>query len=52
MKNQEIAKIFRDISRLLEINGIAFKPKAYLRAAESLEKMSGRCHYSLSKRWS
>lgn len=38
MKNQEIAKIFRDISRLLEINGIAFKPKAYLRAAESLEK--------------
>ncbi len=37
MKNQEIAKIFNDIARFLQIEGVAFKPYAYERAAASLE---------------
>ncbi|OGZ72469.1 MAG: DNA polymerase III [Candidatus Staskawiczbacteria bacterium RIFCSPLOWO2_01_FULL_38_12b] len=37
MKNQEIAKFFYDIARFLEIDGVAFKPYAYQRAAASLE---------------
>src|SRR3989344_306198 len=37
MKNQEIAKIFYDIARFLEIDGVAFKPYAYQKAAASLE---------------
>jgi len=40
MKNKEIAEILRDIGRLLEINSIAFKPKAYLKAAQSIENSS------------
>src|SRR3989344_1527114 len=39
MKNQEIAKIFNDISRFLRIDGVAFKPYAYERAAISLETL-------------
>ena len=39
MINQKIAKILREISELLEINGVAFKPKAYKRAAESIENL-------------
>jgi DNA polymerase (family 10) len=37
MKNQEVAKIFRDMARFLEIDGVAFKPFAYQRAADSLQ---------------
>jgi Holliday junction resolvasome RuvABC DNA-binding subunit len=40
MTNKEIANILRDISKLLEINSIPFKPRAYLRAAQSLENLS------------
>src|SRR3989344_6088311 len=39
MKNQEIAKIFNDIARFLRIDGVAFKPYAYERAAISLETL-------------
>ena len=39
MKNHEIAKIFNDIARFLRIDGVAFKPYAYERAAASLEGM-------------
>jgi DNA polymerase (family 10) len=37
IKNQAIAKIFYEISQFLEIDGVAFKPYAYQRAAMSLE---------------
>jgi len=40
MKNQELAKIFSDMARFLEIDGVAFKPFAYSRAALSLEGLS------------
>src|SRR6266404_1990895 len=39
MKNQEIAKIFNEIARFLQIDGVAFKPYAYERAALSLEAL-------------
>jgi len=39
MKNQEIAQILREIAEMLEINGVAFKPRAYRKAAESLENL-------------
>jgi len=39
MTNQKIAQIFKEISELLEINGVAFKPKAYKKAAEYLENL-------------
>jgi len=39
MKNQEIAKIFNDMARFLEMDGVAFKPYAYERAAISLESL-------------
>jgi len=41
VKNQEIAKIFNDIARFLKIDGVAFKPYAYERAAISLETLKG-----------
>ncbi|MFH1401526.1 MAG: DNA polymerase/3'-5' exonuclease PolX [Parcubacteria group bacterium] len=37
MKNQEIAKIFYDIANYLEMDGVAFKPYAYQRAAIGLQ---------------
>jgi DNA polymerase/3'-5' exonuclease PolX len=37
--NQKIAQIFKEISELLEINGVTFKPKAYKKAAEYLENL-------------
>ena len=40
MKNQELAKIFNDMARFLEAEGVAFKPYAYQRAAQSLESLS------------
>ena len=39
MKNQEIAKILKEIAEMLEINSVAFKPKAYRKAAESIENL-------------
>ncbi len=39
MKNQELAKIFNDIARFMEIDGVAFKPYAYQKAAFSLQAL-------------
>ncbi len=39
MKNQEIAKIFNEIAIFLEIDGVAFKPYAYQKAAFSLDAL-------------
>jgi uncharacterized tellurite resistance protein B-like protein len=39
MKNQEITKIFYEIAEMLEINSVAFKPRAYRRAAQSIENL-------------
>ena len=39
MTNQTIAQILKEISELLEINGVAFKPKAYRKAAQSIENL-------------
>lgn len=36
--NQKIAEIFKKIADLLEMAGVAFKPAAYRKAAQSLEK--------------
>ena len=40
MKNQELSKIFNEIARFLQIDGVAFKPYAYEKAAISLEGLS------------
>ncbi len=40
MKNLEIAKILFEIAEMLEIKGVEFKPRAYQRAAQSIESMS------------
>jgi len=37
MSDQKISKILYEIEKLLEIKGVAFKPKAYRKAAEVLE---------------
>lgn len=39
MKNQQLAKIFREISEYLEMEGVAFKPYAYQKAALTLESL-------------
>ncbi|HDZ54198.1 MAG TPA: DNA polymerase/3'-5' exonuclease PolX [Candidatus Nealsonbacteria bacterium] len=39
MKNQELAQIFYEIADFLEMEGIAFKPYAYRRAAIALETL-------------
>jgi len=39
MTNQKIAKILKETGELLEIKGVAFKPRAYKKAAENLEKL-------------
>jgi ribosomal protein S13 len=39
MLNQKIAKILKETGELLDIKGVPFKPRAYRKAAESLEKM-------------
>ncbi len=39
MKNHELSKIFNDIARFLQIEGVAFKPYAYQKAAFSLESL-------------
>lgn len=37
--NKQIVNILKDISNLLDINGIAFKPRAYLKAALFIENL-------------
>ncbi len=37
--NDKLAEIFFETARLLEIKGVNFKPRAFRRAAESLEKL-------------
>jgi DNA polymerase (family 10) len=39
MKNQEIARIFYEISDYLEMDGVPFKPQAYQKAALTLETL-------------
>ncbi len=39
MKNKEVAKLFNEISEHLEMDGVAFKPYAYQKAAMSLEAL-------------
>jgi len=39
MKNKEIARLFNEISEYLEMDGVAFKPYAYQKAAMSLEAL-------------
>lgn len=39
MINQEISKILNEIGDLLDIKGVAFKPRAYRKAAKSLEDL-------------
>jgi len=39
MKNQELAKIFYEFADYLEMEGVAFKPYAYRRAADAIEAL-------------
>jgi DNA polymerase (family 10) len=39
MKNKEVAKLFNEISEYLEMEGVAFKPYAYQKAAMTLETL-------------
>ena len=39
MRNQEIAKVFYEIADYLEMEGVAFKPYAYRKAADTLESL-------------
>jgi DNA polymerase (family 10) len=39
MKNPEVARIFKEIAILLEMDDIQFKPRAYERAARSIEAL-------------
>ncbi len=39
MKNSEIAKVLYDIADLLELQAVQFKPRAYRRAARSIEEL-------------
>jgi len=40
MKNKEVAKLFNEISEYLEMEGVAFKPYAYQKAARALESLN------------
>ena len=40
MKNIEVAKLLFDIAELLEMQGVAFKPRAYQNAARTIESLS------------
>jgi len=40
MKNLEIAKILYEIADMLEVQGVEFKPRAYRRAARSIEDLN------------
>ena len=40
MKNLEIAKILKEISDMLELQNVQWKPRAYQQAAQSIESLS------------
>ena len=40
MSNREVSKILNEIAILLEMKGVAFKPRAYEKAAHSVEALS------------
>lgn len=40
MKNLEIARIFYEIADILEMQGVEFKPRAYRKAAKSIETLT------------
>lgn len=40
MKNSEISKILYEIAEMLEMQGVQFKPKAYEKAARTIESLS------------
>ena len=50
MKNQEIAKIFYEIANYLEMEGVAFKPYAYQKAAITLESLEKNVEEIYKKR--
>src|SRR5947208_639925 len=37
MRNAELARVFRDIAAYLDMNDVAFKPRAYEKAAQAIE---------------
>jgi DNA polymerase (family X) len=39
VKNAEVARVFREIAAHLDMDGVAFKPRAYEKAADSLEAL-------------
>ena len=39
MRNSEVAAVFYEIADLLELQGVAFKPQAYRRAASAIEQL-------------
>lgn len=45
MKNLEIANIFYEMADILEIQGVDFKPRAYRRAARSIENLDKDIEY-------
>ncbi|MBU0457024.1 MAG: helix-hairpin-helix domain-containing protein [Nanoarchaeota archaeon] len=40
MKNLELAKILNQIGEILELQGVEFKPRAYQKAAQTIENLS------------
>jgi DNA polymerase (family 10) len=40
MKNELVARILHEIADLLDLEGVAFKPRAYRRAAEVVEALA------------
>lgn len=40
MRNREVARILHEIADLLDLQGVAFKPRAYRRAAQAVESLS------------
>ena len=40
MKNQLVARILYEIADLLDLDGVAFKPRAYRRAAQVVDSLS------------
>lgn len=40
MRNRDVAQVLYDIADLLEIEGVGFKPRAYRKAAQTVETLS------------
>jgi len=40
MRNQDVARILHEIADLLDLEGVAFKPRAYRRAAQTVESLA------------